>query len=119
MDERTNAANSYGNLLIFNVVSDRFANVRGSVARSPVSANRWLRGIKTNRFPWYLTLVNPNHASSNPGQFTNNRSRFANVFSCTLVDKPLLLNKQKQRKPQKSRTNIHLSTRYTLSSWIQ
>ena len=32
-----------------------------------VSANRWLRGIKTNRFPWYLTLVSANHASSNPG----------------------------------------------------
>ena len=33
-----------------------------------VSANRWLRGIKTYRFPWYLTLVSANHASSNPGQ---------------------------------------------------
>ena len=32
-----------------------------------VSANRWLRGIKTYRFPWYLTLVSANHASSNPG----------------------------------------------------
>ena len=25
----------------------------GPVARSPVSTNRWLRGIKTNMFPWY------------------------------------------------------------------
>ena len=41
---------------------------QGPVARSPVSANRWLRGIKTDRFPWYLTLVSANHASSNPGQ---------------------------------------------------
>ena len=24
------------------------------------------RGIKTYRFPWYLTLVSANHASSNP-----------------------------------------------------
>ena len=34
------------------------------VVRSLVSANRWLRGIKTYRFPWYLTLVSANHASS-------------------------------------------------------
>ena len=40
----------------------------GPVARSLVSANRWLRGIKMYRFPWYLTLVSTNHASSNPGQ---------------------------------------------------
>ena len=42
----------------------------GPVARSLVSANRWLRGIKMYRFPWYLTLVSTNHASSNPGQKT-------------------------------------------------
>ena len=41
---------------------------QGPVARSLVSANRWLRGIKMYRFPWYLTLVSANHASSNPGQ---------------------------------------------------
>ena len=41
---------------------------QGPVARSLVSANRWLRGIKLYRFPWYLTLVSTNHASSNPGQ---------------------------------------------------
>ena len=42
---------------------------QGPVARSPVSAiNRWLRGIKMYRFPWCLTLVSTNHASSNPGQ---------------------------------------------------
>ena len=39
----------------------------GPVVRSLVSVNRWLRGIKTYRFPWYLTLVSANHASSNPG----------------------------------------------------
>ena len=44
----------------------------GPVVRSLVSANRWLRGIKTYRFPWCLTLVNANHASSNPGlKFSN------------------------------------------------
>ena len=44
------------------------ARAQGPVARSLVSANRWLRGIKMYRFPWYLTLVSTNHASSNPGQ---------------------------------------------------
>ena len=44
---------------------------KGPVVRSLVSANRWLRGIKTYRFPWYLTLVSANHASSNPGQDNN------------------------------------------------
>ena len=39
----------------------------GLVARSLVSANRWLRGIKRYRFPWYLTLVSINRASRNPG----------------------------------------------------
>ena len=34
------------------------------VARSLVSANRWLRGIKMYRFPWYSTLVSTNHASN-------------------------------------------------------
>ena len=46
---------------------------QGPVARSLVSANRWLRGIKMYRFPWYLTLVSTNHASSNPGQIALRR----------------------------------------------
>ena len=33
---------------------------QGPVARSLVSANRWLRGIKMYRFPWCLTLVSTN-----------------------------------------------------------
>ena len=41
--------------------------VLGPVARSLVSTNRWLRGIKMYRFPWQLMLVSTNHASSNPG----------------------------------------------------
>ena len=40
---------------------------QGPVARSLVSVNRWLRGIKTYGFPWHLTLVSANHALSNPG----------------------------------------------------
>ena len=43
----------------------------GPVARSLVSANRWLTGIKMCRFPWYLTLVSTNHASSNPDLVTS------------------------------------------------
>ena len=39
----------------------------GPVVRSLVSTNPWLRAIKTYRFPWYLTVVSANHASSNPG----------------------------------------------------
>ena len=46
---------------------------QGPVARSLVSANRWLRGIKMYRFPWYLTLVSTNHASSNPGQIARKK----------------------------------------------
>ena len=37
----------------------------GWVARSMVSANHWLRGIKTYRLSWHLTRVSANHASSN------------------------------------------------------
>ena len=51
-----------------NIRKIRKKEVLGPVARSLVSANRWLRGIKMYRFPWYLTLVSTNHASSNPGQ---------------------------------------------------
>ena len=40
----------------------------GPVVRGLVCANRWLRGVKTYMFPWYLTLFSANHASSNPGQ---------------------------------------------------
>ena len=34
-------------------------------ARSMVSANHWLKGIKTGRLLWFLTRVSANHASSN------------------------------------------------------
>ena len=55
---------------LFNWDLERQASHRTSlrlIARSLVSANRWLRGIKMCRFPWYLTLVSTNRASSNPG----------------------------------------------------
>ena len=51
---------------------------QGPVVRSLVSANRWLRGVKTYRFPWYLTLVSANHASSNPGQVISRRRKNQN-----------------------------------------
>ena len=46
---------------------------QGPAVRSLVSTNRWIRGTKTYRFPWYLTLVSANHASSNPGQYSNRK----------------------------------------------
>ena len=52
-----------------NLPKGTFKN-QGPVVRSLVSANRWLRGMKSYTFPWYLTLVSANHASSNPGQIT-------------------------------------------------
>ena len=72
---------------------------QGLVARSLVSANRWLRGIKMYRFPWYLTLVSTNHASSNPGQNANKKilkihfefayfSRFLLSYSCIPDTRP-------------------------------
>ena len=45
-------------------------NNQGWVARSMVSANHWLRGIKTYRLLWYLTRVNANHALSIWAQVT-------------------------------------------------
>ena len=59
----------------------------GPVARSLVSANRWLRGIKMYRFPWYLTLVSTNHASSNPG-LEDTRILLALCFyrQCLIID---------------------------------
>ena len=60
------------NCVLLCTVSLFYVSLRNSlqrpVVRSVVSVNRWLRGIKTYRFPWYLTLVSANHASSNPGQ---------------------------------------------------
>ena len=56
----------------FPLFSRRFpVTKQGPVVRSLVSANRWLRAIKTYRFPWHLTLVSTYHASSNPGQSVN------------------------------------------------
>ena len=57
----------------------RFDNLR-PVARSLVSANRWLRGIKMYRFPWYLTLVSTNHASSNPGLCGSHRQSQSELY---------------------------------------
>ena len=43
------------------------AKAQGPVVRSLVSANRWLRGIKTYGFPWCLTLVSANQCFEQPG----------------------------------------------------
>jgi len=54
------------------------------VVRSLVSANRWLRGIKTCRFPWYLTLVSANHASNNPVLISSLTCYLMTAFYCPL-----------------------------------
>ena len=64
------------NLLIYKYFERKFpiyseTTDQGPVARSLVSANRWLRDIKSYRFPWCLSLVSDNHASSNRGQLGN------------------------------------------------
>ena len=65
----------------------------GPVVRSLVSGNRWLRGIKTFRFPWYLTLVSANHASSNPGLiFSQLKSDVARVNDTIYLLKLSLLS---------------------------
>ena len=57
---------------------------QGPVVRSLVSGNRWLRGIKTYRFPWYLMLVSANHASSNPGQDIKTEEFVTNDHVCAV-----------------------------------
>ena len=54
--------------LFTNVLLSETINILGPVARSLVIANRWLRGTKTYRLPWYLTLVSANHVDK---AFTN------------------------------------------------
>ena len=47
------------------------------------------------RFPWYLTLVSTNHASSNPGQvdksYYNNNYNIVNIYTfnnSVVISKP-------------------------------
>ena len=47
--------------------SPRYGPGQGWVPRSMVSANHWLRGIKTYRLSWHLTRVSANHASEQLG----------------------------------------------------
>ena len=61
------------------VLLPNFTQHQGLVVRSLVSANRWLRGIKTYRFPWYLTLVSANHALRNPDQLIVNINYLVNL----------------------------------------
>ena len=63
----------------------------------------WLRGIKMYWFPWYLTLVSTNHASSNLGLKIN----YLSVFTGLLKLKTIL---QEMRIYSRTSTNDHLST---------
>ena len=63
-------------------------NDSSSVLKPENSVHQWGRlskawlaltvgwGIKTYRFPWYLTLVSANNASSNPGQTSRQQSNY-------------------------------------------
>ena len=54
---------------------------QGPVARSLLSANRWLRGIKMYRFLWYLTLVSTNHACfEQPGPELQKKNYWSALF---------------------------------------
>ena len=89
------ATDSELHVLALNYIFFRRVNDQRPVARSPVSANHWFkRGIKTYRFPWHLTLVSANHASSNPGQtVTQGLDWTKPIFDRTLsIDQPLFLS---------------------------
>ena len=66
------------------VMSLRLSDHQGPVARSLISANRWLRDIKTYRFPWHLSLVSANHAWSNRGQVLHNTASSSSFFPISL-----------------------------------
>ena len=57
-----------GHVAPYNILITQQKQVQGLVARSMVSANHWLRGIKTYGLSWHLTRVSANHASSNWAQ---------------------------------------------------
>ena len=60
---------------------------QGPVAQSMVGPNRWLRVVKTYRFPWYLSLVRANHASSNPGQVVKDHGELCDaLFGLLKID---------------------------------
>ena len=58
---------------------------QGPVARNLVSANSWLRGIKSYRFPWYVTLVSANYASNNPGLYVTSRASTSVTSNFSLI----------------------------------
>ena len=61
----------------------QFPNLAGHCPVTGRYFQPW-RGIKTYRFPWYLTLVSANHASSNPGQTKKNISGIMRCDVCIL-----------------------------------
>ena len=67
-EQHVNSPHNFIEISVRQVLRIKIKNYQGPVAGSLVSANRWLRGVKTFWFPWYLTPVSANHASSNPGQ---------------------------------------------------
>ena len=80
------------------------------VARSLVSANRWLRGIKTYQFPCRVfTLVSANHASSNPGQAWSEATRRNLKGLCHTKCDDEILSHPKCQKSRIKHFNNHLN----------
>ena len=71
-------------MLFFVTTTTRRVANQGPVARCPISANHWFRGIKTYRFPWYLIVVSINHAFSNRARAQE--SHLPSVVTLTGVD---------------------------------
>ena len=65
---------------------------QGRVARSMVSANHWLSGIKTYRLSWYLTWVSANHDSSNSAQSSLKSVRMRGILAGTNLTNLLRVN---------------------------
>lgn len=71
-------------MLFFVTTTTRRVANQGPVARCPISANHWFRGIKIYRFPWYFIVVSINHASSNRARAQE--SHLPSVVTLTGVD---------------------------------
>ena len=66
------------------------------------------------RFPWYLTLVSANHASSNPGQISN----WKVIFIIKKIYKFIMKNMTDFRKAVETGVDLCLACRHLLFSLL-
>ena len=92
---------------------------QGPVAQSLVSVNRWLRGIKTYRFPWYLTLVSANHTSSNPSQVVCKQSLETQItmMNCTIAGGQTKGANEREILRQEGQNQV-ADQRFSLKQWF-